>query len=494
MPNDRQLLFEYVQHGSEAAFTDFVRQFLDFVYSTALRRVGGNPALAEEVVQTVFVDVARQARRLADGEPLAGWLHRHTCFVASKALRAEFRRRAREQQAAAAMNSGDSHTEPDEDWQVLAPLLDQAMGRLSTRDREALVQRFLLGRALHMVGRELGISEDAAQKRVARALQKLRSYFVRRGIGVSAGGLATLLTTHAISTAPASLATQIPAGALTAATTSGVGLVLLLQSMVTAKLKIGLATFIAAALLTPLVIQHRALQRLRAESADLHAVIERLRNQTDALATAAPDADERGRLEKDHRELLRLRGEVGVLRQRKQTGGVASVKPAAPAPAAATDATDAVIAFTATLQSNLQEGQTVVTGGWATQAGKRTLVFVTPKLFKDGSGDRTVMVNTKLAEISDELLAELGLQELQSATNQTSRGAIMNEPELTALLATLNQKGVDLLASPSVTTLRAPAQIQMINLQSVPGRTEQVPVGPSIDVVPNLGSDGTRST
>src|SRR4051794_38639701 len=110
MTDSQQLLAEYAQAGSEAAFRELVARYVDLVYSAASRLVNQDPQLAEDVTQIVFADLARMARSLSPKVMLGGWLHRHTCFVASKAIRAERRRRIREQQAVE-MNATPDHSE-----------------------------------------------------------------------------------------------------------------------------------------------------------------------------------------------------------------------------------------------------------------------------------------------------------------------------------------------------------------------------------------------
>jgi len=87
MTDSRKLLEDYVENGSETAFRELVSRYINLVYSTAVRLVDSDTHLAEDVVQTVFMDLARQARALSKDVMLGGWLHRHTCFVAAKAMR-----------------------------------------------------------------------------------------------------------------------------------------------------------------------------------------------------------------------------------------------------------------------------------------------------------------------------------------------------------------------------------------------------------------------
>src|SRR5438094_535008 len=99
MLDDGALLREYARCGSETAFAEVVRRHLDLVYSTALRGVGGDQHLAEDVSQSVFIDLARKAAGLTGRSVLTGWLYTSTCFAAAKMVRAERRRDAREREA-----------------------------------------------------------------------------------------------------------------------------------------------------------------------------------------------------------------------------------------------------------------------------------------------------------------------------------------------------------------------------------------------------------
>src|SRR5439155_17571122 len=144
MTDDGQLLQQYARERSESAFGELVTRHIDLVYSAALRLAGGDRPLAEDVTQIVFIDLARKARSLPSNVMLAGWLHRHTCYTAAKAVRTERRRKTREQ-TAMEMRALDDNTEPP--WERIASHLDEGLDRLSARDRDAMVLRFLNGLA-----------------------------------------------------------------------------------------------------------------------------------------------------------------------------------------------------------------------------------------------------------------------------------------------------------------------------------------------------------
>ena len=202
--DDRQLLEAYARNRSEAAFAELVRLHLDWVYSVALRHVG-DPHLAEDVVQSVFVLLARKARDLSPGTQVGGWLFRTTRLVAGHARRAEQRRKIRE--TTACTMSPDT-TSPDTDeivWQQLAPHLDQAVAALSEADRSAILLRYYEKMPLRNIGEKMGVSEEAAKKRVSRALEKLREHLDRRGVKLSGVALAAVLAQKTVQAASAAL-------------------------------------------------------------------------------------------------------------------------------------------------------------------------------------------------------------------------------------------------------------------------------------------------
>lgn len=134
-PSDHDLLTTYTRDGSQSAFAELVRRHLDLVYSAARRQVH-SPQLAEEIAQSVFSDLARQASRIAPSQPLAAWLHLVTRRTAIDVIRRETRRRTHEQQAAEIATMKDRSP----DWGAIEPLLDEAVESLSTTDRAAILR------------------------------------------------------------------------------------------------------------------------------------------------------------------------------------------------------------------------------------------------------------------------------------------------------------------------------------------------------------------
>jgi RNA polymerase sigma factor (sigma-70 family) len=240
MPDDAELLRRYAATRAEDAFAELVRRHLDGVYSAALRRVGGDTHLAEDVAQQVFVALAQKAVRLSRHPVLAGWLHAATRHEAAHVVRYERRRKAREQEAQT-MHDLNSETAPEADWSRVAPVLDEALDRLSETERTAVLLRYVERRPFGEIAAALRLTEDAARMRVNRALDKLRGLLARRGIASTAAALSLALTNHAVVAAPASLATAVTGASLAAAPVGASAAASLLSFMSTTKATLGIA-------------------------------------------------------------------------------------------------------------------------------------------------------------------------------------------------------------------------------------------------------------
>ncbi|HEV8544401.1 MAG TPA: sigma-70 family RNA polymerase sigma factor, partial [Verrucomicrobiae bacterium] len=216
MTPDAELLRQYVEDGSEAAFAELVNRHANLVCSAALRQVQGNIHLAQDVTQSVFTDLARKARKLTRHNSLAGWLYTSVRFAAANLRRDTWRREQREQnaQAISAMSAPPNFPASPSEVDRLASTLDEAMHTLREQDRHAIILRFFQNKPFADVGESLGLNENAARKRVERALEKLRTIFERHGITISGVVLTELLAAQAVSAAPAGLATLVTKSAL----------------------------------------------------------------------------------------------------------------------------------------------------------------------------------------------------------------------------------------------------------------------------------------
>ena len=321
--SDQQLLRDYTGGRSEAAFAELVRRHVDLVYSAALRMVRDSH-LAEDVTQGAFVALARNAGQLADRPVLSGWLHRTAQNLAVKAVRTDARRRAREQEAVA-MNELLAH-ESDAAWEHIAPHLDAVLGELSEADHDALLLRYFERKSAREMAQTLGISDEAAQKRVNRAVERLREFFAKRGVTVGASGLVVVISANAVQAAPVGLAVTISAAVALAGTavqtsiaiaaTKTIAMTTLQKTLVAATLIVAVGTGIyearQASLLRSQVqtFQQQApiaeqIQQLTRERDDAARQLAALRNDNERFSLAAA-------------ELLKLRGEVARLKAEAQ--------------------------------------------------------------------------------------------------------------------------------------------------------------------------------
>ncbi|MSU56685.1 MAG: sigma-70 family RNA polymerase sigma factor [Pedosphaera sp.] len=207
-PDDMALVREFATRNSEAAFETLVARHINLVHSAALRQVG-DPQLAQEITQAVFIILARKAARLPDGTFLIGWLFKTTRYAASAELRAAARRKRRETEAH--MESLISETPDEAAWLHIAPLLDEALTKLNETDRRAVLLRYFEGQTLAEVGATLALNEDAARKRVTRGLEKLRKFFTKRGVTLSAAALAGTMAANSVQAAAVGLAVTVTA-------------------------------------------------------------------------------------------------------------------------------------------------------------------------------------------------------------------------------------------------------------------------------------------
>jgi len=276
MSEPGDLLRSYVSERSERAFTEFVQGHLNLVYFTALRRTGDGRT-AEEVTQTVFTAVARQAETLAVHPNVVAWLYRTTRNVAEKTRRSEHRRRHWEKEAH--LMQDVSNASAPVDWEAVRPFIDRALDELSDVDREAVVLRFFANQPYASIASVLGSSEDAARMRVDRALEKLHAALRKHGLKSTQAALGLALTHQATLAAPAALAGKISGAVLsqialtTAGTTVATGT---LAVMTTTKT---LTLIAAAAVITTLSITAFVHERGRSRKIET------------ALATLSKDRD-----------------------------------------------------------------------------------------------------------------------------------------------------------------------------------------------------------
>jgi RNA polymerase sigma factor (sigma-70 family) len=324
MPSDDMTLVrEFAQSNSEQAFATLVSRHINLVYSIALRQVG-DPHLAEEITQTVFIVLARKAKSLSPKTILSGWLCRTARYVSADTLKTQRRRHMREQES----HMQSMLNEPDSDaWKQIAPFLDEALNCLGELEHNAIVLRFFEGKDLKQVGTTLGMREDAARMRINRGLEKLRKFFGRKGVTLSAAAIAAAVSAHSMQAAPAALQTTIATAVISGGTLTTAAISTAKTIAMTTLQKTAISATLAVAVAAGIYEAHQAtnaraeVNTLRQQQTSSFRQIQQLQNELkDATNRLASLTNEK----KVDPELLRLRAEV--TRLRKESGELAKLK------------------------------------------------------------------------------------------------------------------------------------------------------------------------
>ncbi|HEX2746871.1 MAG TPA: sigma-70 family RNA polymerase sigma factor [Verrucomicrobiales bacterium] len=315
----------------ERAFRKLTEGHAGLVYSAALRILDGDAALAQDVAQTVFAALAAKPHAVRDGKALAAWLHRAAVGCAVDAVRGENRRRKREQLAIHMTPPLDSDSGSTALWEQASPVIDAAMDSLPETDRRLLVLRFWQRQDLRAIGSGFGMSDNAVQKRITRALEKLRGILARRGIRGTAAAISAAMLSAAASSPSSAAIAGITSSSLVGANAATAGSTSIFTKLLamTAKQKIAFTSAAAiVAIGAPAYIQHQQVLKLQAEN-------ESLRGASGAVAVS--------------REVRRLQGEVTRLTKEKHEGAGSPVVASARA--------------NGTRQTNLPGTMSPVTGG-----------------------------------------------------------------------------------------------------------------------------------
>jgi RNA polymerase sigma factor (sigma-70 family) len=198
--DDAQLLRRFLAHRDEIAFTTIVQRYGAMVWSLCVRRLGETPE-AEDAFQATFLVLVRKAPSLHGPQLLGPWLYGVAYRTALKVRGRRARLAARE----ATLMEQPSAEQPEQVWRDLRPVIDEEVNRLPEKYRQAVLLCYLQGLSSEEAAQRLGCAQGTIFSRLSRARDLLRQRLSRRGLGVSAGALAAVLTTNAAAkTAPPS--------------------------------------------------------------------------------------------------------------------------------------------------------------------------------------------------------------------------------------------------------------------------------------------------
>ena len=189
--SDAELLERFAAQRDEAAFAALLRRHGPLVWNVC-RRVLGEEHAAEDAFQATFLVLIRKARSVSKRASIRSWLHGVALRVALRARQQEQLRRRREQETPIRQPSETT-------WQDLRPILDEEIQRLPEKYRLPIILCYLQGQTNDEAARLLNCPRGTIATRLARARERLRTRLLRRGVSLSAGTLAGLLTDNAMS-------------------------------------------------------------------------------------------------------------------------------------------------------------------------------------------------------------------------------------------------------------------------------------------------------
>jgi hypothetical protein len=319
------------------------------------------------------------------------------------------------------------------------------MSRLSEPDYDALVLRFFNNQDLRSVGQALGVSDDTAQKRVSRALDKLREHLARRGIGATCAALSMALSANAVQTAPAGLAASVAGAALTSAALSGTASSTLIRILTMTKTKASIVGAVALVTIAILLVAQRQAQgnlaqdRLRQENESLREQLRQTQELVRQQGRSAVEIGELERLREAQSELPGLRGEVERLRQQLQAA-TADTNQSVQTIVGDNGPTNLVSGFTrlqASVHSRVASGQMLVMGGWPGHPGLRVFFAVIPRITGENA-DQVNLTFQEMMELPEKFLADIGLDGMRTESGLSTFSTVLSDDQVNAVYKTLS--------------------------------------------------------
>ncbi len=189
--SDAELLERFAAQHDEAAFEALLRRHGPLVWNVC-RRVLGEEHAAEDAFQATFLVLVRKARSVSKQASIRSWLHGVALRVALRARQQEQLRQRREQEM-------PIRSAEEASWQDVRPILDEEIQRLPEKYRLPIVLCYLEGQTNDEAAQLLNCPRGTIATRLARGRERLRYRLLRRGVTLSAGTLAALLTDNAMS-------------------------------------------------------------------------------------------------------------------------------------------------------------------------------------------------------------------------------------------------------------------------------------------------------
>lgn len=244
---DGQLLASFIEKKDEAAFEAIVRRHGPMVFGVC-RRLLRNHHDAEDAFQATFLVLARKAQSVRPRERVANWLLGVALRTGMKAKTLTAKRRGREKQVT---EMPEPEAVQQDQWRDLQPLLDQELNGLPENYRLPILLCDLEGKTIKEAAQQLGWPQGTLAGRLARGRKLLAKRLTNRGVVLSAGSLAVIVSQNAAS---AGLPTSLMSSTIKAVTLVAAG-----QAAATGVISVKVAALTEGVLKTMLLAKLKSL-------------------------------------------------------------------------------------------------------------------------------------------------------------------------------------------------------------------------------------------
>ncbi len=207
---DDVVLRQWIVRRNAEAFQAIVQRHAGMVYATC-RRILRNATEAEDVTQECF-EALVQATEASRVKALAPWLHGMATNKSLMRIRSEGRRKYRETAYMAGQPVSMTAS-----WDDIYSHVDEAIAELPEELRIPTVAHFFHGQSHAEFARATGIPRRTVSKRVERAVALIGESLRKRGLGVAALTLTSLLSANLAKAAPIPLSLSTTLGKLSLA-------------------------------------------------------------------------------------------------------------------------------------------------------------------------------------------------------------------------------------------------------------------------------------
>jgi RNA polymerase sigma factor (sigma-70 family) len=205
--SDAQLLERFLVQGDQAAFELLLWRHGPMVWGLC-RRILHDHHEAEDAFQATMLVLARKAGSIGQSHSIASWLYKVAYRIALRA-RAASSRRARFEKHVRQLTTAAVCPDLESTWGELRRVIDEELARLPEKYRAPVVLCYLQNKTNEEAAKLLRWPIGTVKTRLVRARELLGQRLGRRGVALSAAGLATVL-------APPVAEAALPAGILNA--------------------------------------------------------------------------------------------------------------------------------------------------------------------------------------------------------------------------------------------------------------------------------------